>query len=77
MSHPFYPSGNPRFNHVAMSLPADLLGEESRKAVSYTHLDVYKRQASEGAGGVGEYVGVGEKVRVPPVRRGLRAGGVA
>jgi len=30
-SHPFYPSGPPRFNHVAMSLPADLLGEESRK----------------------------------------------
>ena len=28
--HPFYPSGPPRFNHVAMSLPADLLGEESR-----------------------------------------------
>ena len=25
MTHPFYPSGNPRFNHVAMSLPADLL----------------------------------------------------
>jgi hypothetical protein len=30
MTHPFYPTGNPRFNHVAMSLPADLLGEESR-----------------------------------------------
>jgi hypothetical protein len=30
MSHPFYPSGNPRFNHVAMSLPADVLGQESR-----------------------------------------------
>ncbi len=25
MSHPFYPSGNPRFNHVAMSVPADQL----------------------------------------------------
>ncbi len=31
MSHPFYPTGNPRFNHVAMSLPADLLGEDSRR----------------------------------------------
>jgi hypothetical protein len=30
MTHPFYPSGNPRFNHVAMSMPADLLGVESR-----------------------------------------------
>ena len=29
-AHPFYPSGPPRFNHVAMSLPADLLGKESR-----------------------------------------------
>ena len=25
MSHPFYPSGNPRFNHVAMSVRADQL----------------------------------------------------
>jgi hypothetical protein len=30
MAHPYYPAGNPHFNHVAMSLPADLLGEESR-----------------------------------------------
>jgi hypothetical protein len=30
MSHPYYPAGNPRFNHVAMSLPADLLGAEAR-----------------------------------------------
>jgi hypothetical protein len=29
-THPYYPSGNPRFNHVAMSLPADLLSEENR-----------------------------------------------
>ena len=28
--HPYYPSGNPRFNHIAMSVPADLLGEDSR-----------------------------------------------
>jgi hypothetical protein len=31
MAHPFYPSGNPRFNHVAMSLPADLLDEGNRQ----------------------------------------------
>jgi hypothetical protein len=30
MTHAFYPTGNPRFNHVAMSMPAELLGEESR-----------------------------------------------
>jgi len=31
--HPFYPSGNPRFNHVALSMPADLLGAESRRDI--------------------------------------------
>jgi len=30
MTHPYYPSGNPRFNHVAMSVPADLLDETNR-----------------------------------------------
>ena len=30
MTHPYYPSGNPRFNHVAMSVPAELLGASSR-----------------------------------------------
>jgi hypothetical protein len=30
MAHPFYPSGTPRMNHVAMSVPADLLGAENR-----------------------------------------------
>jgi hypothetical protein len=30
MTHPYYPSGNPRFNHVAMSMPADLLDETNR-----------------------------------------------
>ena len=30
MAHPYYPSGNPRFNHVAMSLPADLLDATNR-----------------------------------------------
>lgn len=29
-NHAFYPSGNPRLNHVAMSVPADLLGETGR-----------------------------------------------
>jgi hypothetical protein len=30
VSHALYPAGNPRFNHVAMSLPADLLDEANR-----------------------------------------------
>jgi hypothetical protein len=30
MSHPFYPSGSPRFNHVAMSVPGDLLDAGNR-----------------------------------------------
>jgi hypothetical protein len=30
MAHPYYPTGNPHFNHVAMSLPADLLDERNR-----------------------------------------------
>ncbi len=30
MAHEYYPSGNPRFNHVAMSVPADLLDETGR-----------------------------------------------
>lgn len=29
-AHPFYPAGTPRFNHVAMSVPAPLLGPEGR-----------------------------------------------
>ena len=33
MAHPFYPSGNPRFNHVAMSLPADLLDAPARTEI--------------------------------------------
>jgi hypothetical protein len=31
VTHPYYPSGNPRFNHVAMSVPAELLGDDQRK----------------------------------------------
>jgi hypothetical protein len=30
VTHPFYPSGNPRFNHVAMSVPADQLADPDR-----------------------------------------------
>jgi hypothetical protein len=30
MAHPFYPSGNPRLNHVAMSLAADQLDATHR-----------------------------------------------
>jgi hypothetical protein len=30
MAHPFYPTGTPRLNHVAMSLSADLLDEHGR-----------------------------------------------
>ena len=30
MSHRFYPAGNPHFNHVAMSVPADLLDDANR-----------------------------------------------
>ncbi len=30
MAHPFYPSGNPRMNHVAMSVPAETLSPASR-----------------------------------------------
>ncbi len=33
MAHPYYPTGNPRFNHVAMSLPADLLDAGNRTDV--------------------------------------------
>jgi hypothetical protein len=33
MPHPFYPSGNPRFNHVAMSMSADLLDEQNRNDI--------------------------------------------
>jgi hypothetical protein len=33
VTHPYYPSGNPRFNHVAMSVPADLLDETGRSEI--------------------------------------------
>lgn len=38
MTHPFYPGGNPRLNHVAMSVPADQLDESNRAdLVRYFH----------------------------------------
>jgi hypothetical protein len=40
MAHPFYPAGNPRFNHVAMSLPSDLLDEVNRADVCGFFKDV-------------------------------------
>ena len=40
MAHPFYPAGNPRFNHVAMSLPSDLLDEANRADVCGFFKDV-------------------------------------
>ncbi|HKA85685.1 MAG TPA: hypothetical protein VKD21_17600 [Acidimicrobiales bacterium] len=30
MPHPYYPAGNPKFNHVAPSVPSDLLDEANR-----------------------------------------------
>jgi len=33
MTHPYYPSGVPRFNHVAMSLPAALLDQTHREEI--------------------------------------------
>jgi hypothetical protein len=33
VTHAYYPSGNPRFNHVAMSVPADLLDEDGRRDI--------------------------------------------
>jgi hypothetical protein len=40
MTHPYYPSGNPRFNHVAMSVPADLLDETNRADLTRFFHDV-------------------------------------
>ena len=41
MSHPLYPSGHPRFNHVAMSVPADLLEGEDRDALTRFFHEVF------------------------------------
>jgi hypothetical protein len=41
MTHPYYPGGNPRLNHVAMSVPADQLDTANRgDLVRYFH-DVF------------------------------------
>ena len=40
MSHPFYPSGNPRFNHVAMSVAADQLRDPGRADLTRFFHDV-------------------------------------
>ena len=39
---------------VTLSLRETLALKEMLETVSYTHLDVYKRQADEGAGGAGQ-----------------------
>ena len=41
MAHPFYPSGTPRLNHVAMSLAADRLDETHREAICRFCGDVF------------------------------------
>ncbi len=40
MTHPFYPGGNPRMNHVALSVPADLLDESGRANLVRFYSDV-------------------------------------
>jgi hypothetical protein len=41
MTHPYYPTGNPRFNHVAMSLAADTLAEANRTDLCRFWSDVF------------------------------------
>jgi hypothetical protein len=40
VTHPYYPSGNPRFNHVAFSVPSDLLDEANRADIRRFFADV-------------------------------------
>lgn len=40
-SHPFYPAGNPRFNHVALSLHPDLLDERNRTDICRFFKEVF------------------------------------
>jgi len=40
MSHTLYPAGTPRFNHVAMSVPADLLDETNRTDLAVFYSEV-------------------------------------
>ncbi len=41
MTHPFYPTGTPRFNHVAMSLDPDLLGRTHREEICRFFSEVF------------------------------------
>ena len=41
MPHPYYPTGTPRFNHVAMSLPAELLDEHNRADICHFWSEVF------------------------------------
>ncbi len=41
MAHPFYPSGTPRFNHVALSMPADLLDATNRADIGRFWSEVF------------------------------------
>jgi hypothetical protein len=41
MTHPYYPSGNPRFNHVAMSVPADVLDADHRSDICAFYSEVF------------------------------------
>lgn len=41
MSNDLYPAGIPRFNHVAMSVPADLLDADGRAALVNYHRSVF------------------------------------
>jgi hypothetical protein len=41
VSHRYYPSGTPRFNHVAMSMPADLLTATNRADICRFWHDVF------------------------------------
>ena len=41
MAHDFYPSGTPRFNHVAMSVPGELLGADSRADITRFWAEVF------------------------------------
>lgn len=40
MSHPLYPAGTPRFNHVALSVPADLLDSTNRSDLAAFYSEV-------------------------------------
>ena len=40
MTHPYYPGGNPRLNHVAMSVSADQLDETNRADLVRFHAEV-------------------------------------